>query len=187
MKTAIIMASGPSLTIEDVDYCRGKGTVYAVKECHHLAPWADVLYAADTDWWDSFNGVPEFEGRSVTCSHKSSLDYGLEYVEPKSQWHWSTTQGMVATGGNSGFQAMNLAVLEGAERVILLGFDYGHKEDEDKHWWEDQYKRESRDSNYYFWNERLQKAAEFMPVPVLNASVKTSIKCLERVNLRDVL
>lgn len=186
-KTAICIASGPSLTAEDVDYCKGKGRVYVVKECHHLAPWADVLYAADTDWWDTFKGVPDFSGERWTVCKDSADKYGLHHINAQCDWNWSLNPEFLATGGNSGFQAINLATLQGAERVILLGYDMGHPEGTDKHWWEKTHQRESRWSNYTSWIERFNKAKPHIPVPVLNASRQTALQCFDRVNLRDVL
>ena len=50
-ETAVCIASGPSLTQADVDYVRGKARVIVVNNGYLLAPWADVLYAADARWW----------------------------------------------------------------------------------------------------------------------------------------
>jgi hypothetical protein len=45
----VCVASGHSLTKEDVEYCKGKAKVYIVNDGYKLAPWADLLYAAHTD------------------------------------------------------------------------------------------------------------------------------------------
>jgi hypothetical protein len=61
-ETAAILASGPSLTREQCEAVRGKAKVIAVNnqaidtDCDGvrvpaMAPWADVLYAADAKWW----------------------------------------------------------------------------------------------------------------------------------------
>lgn len=189
MKTAICIASGPSLNRDDVEYCRGKGRVYTIKEVGLMAPWADVLYAADTDWWDQ---NPErwrdFQGEKRTVSKAAADRHGLIYLEAKTQLKWSTTPGALATGGNSGFQALNMAVLDGADRVILLGYDYGYDPArQDKHWWDKEHPRNSRQSNYAEWNRRLAAAAPLIPVPVLNATAETAITCFPLVNLREVL
>jgi hypothetical protein len=185
--TAICIASGPSLTPADVEYCRGKGRVYVVKEGHLLAPWADVLYAADDDWWDKFKGVPEFAGERWTVSEDAAKKYKLHFIGGKSSIPWSDSPGVIATGGNSGFQIMNMAVLDGAERVILLGYDMGYAPGTDKHWWDKAHPRKSRSSNYEGWLKSMNKAAPLINVPVLNASVHSAITCFPRVNLRDVL
>ena len=49
--TVVCLASGPSLTTEDVAYVRGRATVIAVNDAVRLAPWADVLYSNDSTWW----------------------------------------------------------------------------------------------------------------------------------------
>lgn len=187
MKTAICIASGPSLTQADVDMCRGKGKVYVVKECRHLAPWADVLYAADTDWWDDQNGAKDFAGERWTVSVEAAQKFGLNYIEARTDWLWSTTKGKVATGGNSGFQIINMAALDGAERIILLGYDMGHSAGQNKHWWDDDHPRESRYSNYALWMQHMAKAAKYIEIPVLNASRESAIKTFPRVDLATVL
>lgn len=189
-KTAICIASGPSLTLEDVEYCRGKGTVYAVKECHILAPWADVLYAADGDWWEKFKGCPEFAGRRWTVDPEIAIKYSLNCIKYETKLLWSTDPCVIATGHNSGFQAINLAALHGHERIILLGYDMGHAPGMDKHWWEQEHPRESRYSNYKKWIEHMDKAAPLIKqsgIEVLNATRCTAITCFPQVNLREVL
>lgn len=193
-KTAICIASGPSLTQDDVDYCRGKATVYVVKECRHLAPWADVLYAADTDWWDKFNGCPDFAARKITVCADSAKKYGLECIKYRADLLWSNEQGRIATGGNSGFQVINIAALElikngitGDERIILLGYDMGFRPGTDKHWWEKDHPRTSRESNYARWLEHIAKAAPLVPLPVLNASRQSAIYSWPKVKLREVI
>ena len=40
---AVVIASGPSLTQDYVDYCRGRAWVVVVNDNSRRAPWADVL------------------------------------------------------------------------------------------------------------------------------------------------
>ena len=61
-RPCVVVASGPSLTAEDVDYCRERAAVIVVNDNYKLAPWADVLYAADPEWWDLHQGAPSFQG-----------------------------------------------------------------------------------------------------------------------------
>lgn len=186
MTTAICIASGASLTKSDVEYCRGEGRIYVVKECHLLAPWADVLYAADEDWWDFNKGVPEFKGEKWTVSREASQKWDLNYVPGDSQIEWGTSLDLIAYGGNSGFQALNLAVLQGASRVILLGYDMQFTSGR-KHWHTGKVNRPMRGSNYADWLKRFDKAAPHIPVPVFNASRNSAIKCFPKVTLTDIL
>jgi hypothetical protein len=100
---AICIASGPSLTQQDVDHCRSKGKVYAVNNVHTLAPWADVLYACDQAWWDEHKSVPDFPGEKWTIDRIAAKNYGLNRIDI-AHGHWSNTPGKIATGMNSGFK-----------------------------------------------------------------------------------
>lgn len=119
--TVVCLASGPSLTPADVDYCRGRARVVAVKDTVRLAPWADVLYACDEKWWRAHPETAEFPGPKYALERtlrpdvqtlRIAGDMGLE-LRPSG----------LCTGRNSGYQAINLAVHLGAKRIVLLGYD----------------------------------------------------------------
>ena len=50
---AVCLGGGPSLNKEDIEYCREKKGVrfIAINDAYRLAPFADILYAADKKWW----------------------------------------------------------------------------------------------------------------------------------------
>lgn len=187
MTTAICIANGPSLNPDDVALCKGHGKIYAVKEAHHLAPFADVLYCADDDWWERFKGVPEFAGERWTVSEHAAKKWSLNHINGSSGIQWGKTPELIAYGGNSGFQAMNLAYVQGATKIILLGFDYKHTENR-KHWFDEtQYKRQSRVSDYSGWLMRLSVAAKLIDIPVINCSPDSAIHCFRRMNIAEAL
>ena len=183
-KIAVCIASGPSLNLGDVSFCKGKAKIYAVKESAFMAPYADVLYAADTDWWDMKGRWDWFQGEKWTLSSEASIKYGLNFIEYDNQIAWSDTQGLISSGGNSGFQALNLAVLQGAETVFLLGYDMGHGGGQ-KHWWDKDMPRESRNSDYHKWIERFNKAAPLIKAKVINCSPNTALTCFPRMTIQD--
>lgn len=120
--TVVILATGPSLTVEDAEWVRGKARVIAVNDAYRVAPWADVLYACDDKWWRWHQGVPVFQGRKLSIKCKSYHDVerlcntGAEGLETE-------RRDGVRTGRNSGYQAIGVAVLLGATRIVLLGYD----------------------------------------------------------------
>lgn len=187
METAVCIANGPSLCKEDAEYCRDKASIYAVKEAVVLCPWADALYAADTDWWDAHRGYSVFNGEKWTVSNAAADRYGLNHVLGRSDRVWSDVQGEIATGGNSGFQALNLAALHGAKRIILIGYDMGHEKDKPKHWWTGKILRQTRGSDYKKWIEHMNKAAPHIGAEVINCSRVTNLTCFKKADLRDVL
>ena len=124
--TIVCLGSGPSLTREDVDYCRGRAEVIAIKNVVELAPWADVLYGAGSDaggrtWWSREGPTMDFAGLRYTLDPRATswasvlANHGDEGL--------STNPAGVCTGAHSGYQAINLAVHLGARRVVLLGYD----------------------------------------------------------------
>lgn len=120
--TVVCVATGPSLTKTDVDYCRGKAFVLAIKDAIRLAPWADALYACDSKWWRHYGDALAYDGPKYTLDPLASKwatvlgrsgDEGLEIAQKDS----------LRTGKNSGYQAINLAVHLGATKIVLLGYD----------------------------------------------------------------
>lgn len=124
---AIILGTGPSA--KQALLRQGNYKLIAINDSWELAPWADVLYACDRDWWIRNNGVPRYNGLKVTASPSASKAYGLKqvnlvararvYLEPPGR----IGCGIDGGGGHSGFQALNLAAQFGSRLVGLVGFD----------------------------------------------------------------
>lgn len=148
-KRAFIIACGPSLTLEQValvEAHRGAAGVIAVNDAYLVAPWADVHYAADSHWhkWHT-EGIAKptlglfaadvrelwasFRGQKCTIQNSGSnvTDDAVHMLKnrdhPVHGLGLSLDPHYLVTGRNSGFQALNLAVLAGAKEIILLGFD----------------------------------------------------------------
>lgn len=186
---AVCIASGPSLTQEDVDFCKDTGAkIYAVNDCYRMARWANYVYAADPEWWDAHAEAVGYLGAEAwTCNPDSAQKYNLNYIRADSRLLWSGDPTVVASGGNSGFQTINLAVLHGATKVVLLGYDMQLGVKGKKHWFGDHPPGVDRGSNYGDWLARMRKAAPMIPVPVFNCSRDTAIDCFPRKALKDVL
>lgn len=147
--TVICIASGPSLNQEQVESARlaqARGAhVIAINDNYLIAPWADVLYFADNRWWQWHNAGVEkrwawvsfskeqvrkaflaFDGQKVSIENAGqrlpdNVDvFVLKNFGPEGL---SENPAGLRTGSNSGYQAMNLAVLAGAKRIVLLGYD----------------------------------------------------------------
>ena len=99
-----------------------------INEAWRLAPWADVLYACDAAWWIRRGPrKSEFTGRRLSSdAHPPWLrlaDVETVTVNPLGLGI-SSIPGVIDAGGNSGFQAVGLAVQWGARAIILAGLDY---------------------------------------------------------------
>jgi len=150
---AAILAGGPSLTVNQVEKVRqvceaGRCRAIVVNDSYLWAPWADVLYAADSQWWAwQAAGKPKpllgltaeqvreryaaFQGQKCSIEHAGSNIVDPDVHLLRNRRSANNAQGLsldpgfleTAHGKNSGFQALNLAVLAGTRTVILLGFD----------------------------------------------------------------
>lgn len=188
---AVVIATGPSLTQEDVDYCRGKARVIVVNDCWRLAPWADALYAADLLWWDHYKGVPEFSGEKWTnsVSADAGMKYGVRVVDMENGLPgYSMDPAKIRRlGGNGGGQAANIALLRGAAPVLLLGFDMmapGGR----KHFFGDHPGPLNRGQNFAGWIDAMDRAYPGIAGrQVINCSRQTALKAYPRAALAECL
>jgi hypothetical protein len=190
-----IIASGPSAKRANTGALRGQLRVIAIKENVELCPWSDVLYGCDAAWWRNANGLPKFSGLKVSATGRIATRFPdiriVQVADPSGDRLIFSPPGTVGSGGNSGFQALNLAVQFGARRVLLIGFDmtdqYG------VHW----YGRASGNgrSNPAEWNFKRWRAAfdtasvqlKTAGVQVLNASDLSVLTCFPKVTVEQAL
>lgn len=89
----------------------------------------------------------------------------------------SRKQGFVHTGGNSGYQGINLAYLLGAERIILLGFDMSPAGDKD-HWFGNHPEPLRTESPYAsFANKFRSIIPSEYGIEIWNCSRRTALDC----------
>lgn len=89
-------------------------------------PQADVLYAADGTFWGMYRGVEKFRGLKLTqdtWAARHYRDVHLVELTRKRDEILVDRPGVIGDGGNSGFQALNIAVQFGAKKIVLVGFD----------------------------------------------------------------
>ena len=129
--TAVILASGPSMSVEQAELVRtwrANGPlrrVMVINTTFRLALWADVLYGCDACWWDQYvkEVRPSFTGELWSQDRRAKRDHGVKWIESKPGKGLSRKPGIIHQGMNGGYQAINLAYLAGVDRMILLGFD----------------------------------------------------------------
>lgn len=123
--TAVIVASGPSAKEVTLELAHGKAKFIAINESHRLAPWSDILYACDGAWWRLHKGLPDFGGLRLTEDQRASDEFCIQRVKIAKGCDQLLFQevGTVGDGGNSGFQALNLALQFGASSILLVGYD----------------------------------------------------------------
>jgi hypothetical protein len=181
------VASGPSLTPADVDYCRGKvDLAIAINTSYQMVPWATALYAADAHWWGWHKGAKDFGGLRYSLS-PDAAKYGVSILRNTGQGGLEMSPDGLKTGRNSGYQAVNLAVHFGAKRIILLGYDLQPSKQRE-HWHPDH--PHSRPSPYSAFRDAFKLLVgplASLGVEVVNCTPATALTCFPRRPLREAL
>jgi hypothetical protein len=96
--------------------------------------------------------------------------------------------GIIRTGGNSGYQAVNLAWLFGASRIVLLGFDMGATGGR-LHWHKDHGGKLHNPvpAKFKNWLRAFNLMASSCSVPIINCSRQTALTCFPRMDLDEGL
>jgi hypothetical protein len=182
-QTVAILASGPSLTAEDVGAVRAAGLrTIVTNTTFRAAPWADALMGFDSRWWrehieevrkSGFAG--ELLGWPLTLRPLGVL------CLQQAGWFRSY--------GNSGTDAVSLAMTAGARRVLLLGVDCQRTGGQTHHHG-DHPKGMSNANSIDRWPKKFEMVAKFAKqqgVEVLNCSRATALRCFPRVDLTEAM
>lgn len=196
-ETAVCVASGPSLTAEDVNAVRGKARVIAVNTSYLLAPWADVLYAADEKWWrwqrDKVREGkwPAFDGMRFSLTERSA-QYGVTVLRTADGTGLSMDPTRLhagpSGGRNSGYQAINLAALFGAARILLLGYDMQRGPNGEKHCHADH--PDGSEPKYDACRGGFQALVQPLAdagIAIVNCTRRTSVTCFPQMTIDEAL
>lgn len=189
--TIAILGGGPSLTAADVARCQAAHVrVIAINDAHRLAPWADVLYAADAKWWHYHQGVPSFTGLKYSLQPDAARWPGVQILENTGEEGLEARPSGLRAGRNSGYQSMNLAVHFGARRILLLGYDMQRLPGQRSHWFGDHPERLRCDSPYDTFLRRFETIVEPLQrlgITVINCTRTTALTCFPRLPLNEAL
>jgi len=191
-KTVAILASGPSMSKDTAEKVRAAGVpTITINTTFRLAPWADMFYAADARWWDVYwKAVSPLPGLKVTCESDAPFHLlpELLLLGNSGRTGFDPNPAFVRTGGNSGYQAIHVAVQAGARRVLLCGFDLrgeGH--------WHGIHPDPLRNAGeglfprWIEWYETLFKDLSSMDVEVLNCTPNSALQLWPCVSLDEAL
>ncbi len=195
-RTAVCLASGPSLSAADVSqvglaWASGRAKVIAVSDTYRLAPWADAVFSADLNWWKLHHPQlcrrDDVKAELWTGDNVAAARFGINRMRMANRPGLGTYQ--LHTGGNSGYMAVNLAFLWGAARIVLLGFDM-QATDGRKHFFGDHPSPLVQQQNFGEWRHRFDGLAADLQqrgVAVVNCTRTTALECFPRADLAEQL
>lgn len=207
--TVAIIAGGPSVTAEAVKKIEDATIpTIAVNDAYLLAPWCELCYFCDFEWWGwhtegvdrptlglSKDQVRErfakFEGQkcSISNSGHGIKDPLVHILRNGGDWGLDLRQGWIKTGRNSGFMALNVAVLSGARKVILLGFDARREEGKPTHWF-GEHPRKANSDAYNKYVESFRQAENALlchGVKVINCTPGSRIPSFPIMSIEQAL
>lgn len=198
----IVAGSGPSLTPEVADLCRGF-PVIAVNDAWRQLPFADVLYACDAEWWRHHRGCPEFAGErwslhgNAMHNDKGAVaeQFGLSLVKGTDGEGFSFDPAVIHYGEMGGFQAVNMAGhrLGWKGRIVLVGFEMtaveGHRHFFGEHPKGLRATRIGRGGAYERGIACFERAAKTLPtgIEIVNCTPASALRAFRMMDLRDAL
>lgn len=141
----------------------------------------------DRAWWNTYGPYISGDFEFWTSHREASKVWGLNFINSEPGGGVSDLPGTIRQGGNSGFQAVGLALHFGAAKIVLLGYDMqltGGK----THWHGD-HKGLGNPVNDKMqrWRSRFAEMTAQTSVPIINATRETALTCFERKSLIESL
>jgi len=188
-ETIVCIGDGPSLTREDVNYCKDKAKIIAINYSIQLAPWADIWYGYHTSQMLSYFDRNKTNAKIYSCEKDNFVDwpnipssgnYGLE-LDPR----------YIRGGHNSGYQAINVAYhLAGPKsKIILLGYDC-KSNDGTINWQGHKVQPKFEVYEFDLWLkcfETLVKPLKEQEVEVINCTRDSALNCFLKLSLEQAL
>jgi hypothetical protein len=158
-----------------------------------LCQWAEVVYGCDGPWWRARKGLPEYTG--LKLAHDSSVcatfrDVHKIEITNDDKLRFDVP-GLVGSGGNSGFQALNIASQFGARRILLIGFDM--HVGSGLHWYgRNSWSGSNNPAMVHLmrWRDAFTLQAPVlrrMGIEVVNASADSALRCFDIAGVDETL
>ena len=179
-ESVAVLATGPSLTIEDVHLVYTAGFILVgVNSIWKMVPHVDILYAGDHRYWKAY--IDDIEAAGIVAkrysrSSRAEKEYDAKYVKTK-----------LGKDYNSGELAVEFAIQRGSERVVMLGFDASVQQGLHCHGAHDKTPNPNPDRARR-WLKQFDRIPKHYPnADVVNCSRRTRIKSIKRALLEDYL
>lgn len=134
-ETCVVIATGPSLNKEQVDYVKGKARVITINNAYQIAPFTDIQVACNDDWWEHYwkedKVLRELKADKWTRYKHLAWEYSINYIDSIEKQGLSYDPSLVHINNGSGPMAINFATLYGFKKLLLLGHDMKFAKDYD--------------------------------------------------------
>ena len=129
-RTAVVLATGPSLTPAVLDAARrgqelGVWSVFGMNHVWRDFPSLDVFLACNPEYYETQweLGLKNHGAQKWTWDRDTADRYGLRFIPGKWADGFSKDPGCIHYGHSSGFQLPQIAYHAGFRRLLLCGYD----------------------------------------------------------------
>lgn len=124
----------------------------------------------DKDWWDIY--LTEVQRDFIGARYSNNKIKNVQHLHPFEHF------------GNSGASCISLALIGGAEKVILLGYDCQYTNNK-THWHGDHPPKLGNARMIDKWHKKFKELADKYPNKIFNATRQTALTCFDKVKLED--
>lgn len=169
-------------------------TVISTNVAFMLGEWITATYFCDAQFFRNYkNDLLKFRNLKITCvnhidRHLLPETTNIKRLKRDYKPGLSFRPDTIAWNKNSGAAAINLAVLAGAKRILLLGFDM--RLQEGRTHWHNVYSMKTPNPSFKRFLERypeIAKDAKKAGVEILNISPDSALDCFPKLSLKEVL
>lgn len=191
-----VVAGGPSLKNQDLSVLKDRIHIVVVNESHQICPWAEILYSCDNSWWQLRQmEIRNFRGLKLGFDVVGLMDVRNIKIKKSRHDNWNNDMlfdepGLIGSGGNSGFQLVNLVAQMGATGIGLIGMDM--RLDGGIHWHgkHPSQLRNPDESVMREWRKNLDAVAFKMKgvgIDVVNCSPTSALENYPKVTINKML
>lgn len=201
-QTAVIFASGPSVSKKDIDlvgaaHDAGRCKVIAINAMYQKVEYADLLYFCDFKFY-KWHAIDEPDPRFLrypapkySITPERFLPPDIRRLKRGEPYGLSRAPDTLNHGSNSGYQCLNLAYLKGCPRIVMVGYDMKIGEDGKTHCHDphhiptppDVYDNISK-AGYF---ESIATELYEEGVEVINTSIDSALHCFTKMPLECII
>ena len=187
-RRAFVVGGGPSLRGFDFSLLAGEHTIGCNTPPDKFIP--SIWISIDQQFWEEYSKIDHPCKVWATGPRRTSLDADLTKLRllPRPSWSTSLAHG-IGDGDNTGFSALNLAWILGANPIYLLGFDLKGEDGLEAHWHDSVFDRgpETVYEKFKKTFETLASSGKIGHRKIINLNPGSALECFERRPCGDVL
>lgn len=189
---AVVIGGGPSLKGFPWESLKGRKTIGCNAAFRQGIDVCTLSFFEDIAWFNFEEAnLESFPGRVATSSEEIPEDHPWVYrLERKVEG--LHTGGAVGFGGNTGCSAINLALLMGAKRVFLIGFDCRLGTEREMNWHNHRHEPANESPELFlkfqegFYAIARDREAVFPDCQIINCTPHSALRAFPTMRWEDI-